>query len=98
MFPFAPLGDSVVVAGSTTSGSVALGVRSESVRVHNGTAALAFVAFGVGAATAAVNGNNSIPIPAGATEVFGVGTSITHAAVILSTGTGDVWFTPGAGI
>lgn len=98
MTPFSPSGDSVKVAATTASASVALGAPARTMRVHNAATTLAFVAFGVGAAVAATSGDDSLPIAAGATEVFSVNTSVTHAAAILGTGTGDVWFTPGDGI
>lgn len=96
MNPFAPLGSSVKVAATTASGSVALGQRARTVRVHNASAAIAFIAFGDASVTANASGSGSIPVAAGATEVFGGGS--THAAAVLSTGTGDVWFTPGDGV
>lgn len=98
MHPFAPLGSSVKVAATTTSGSVALGTTPRTIRVHNAATGIAYIAFGAGGATAAADGTASIPMAAGATEVFGSGSSITHAAAILATGTGDVWFTPGDGV
>lgn len=98
MNPFSPSGNSVKVAATTASGSVALGSVARTVRVHNAATTIAFIAFGVGAAAAATSGSDSIPLAPGATEVFSVNTGITHAAAILTTGTGDVWFTPGDGI
>lgn len=98
MQPFSPVGGSVKVAATTSSSAVSLGiVNPPSVRVHNASTSLAFVAFGQANVDAQVDGAGSIPVPPGGVEVFGAG-SITHAAVVLSTGTGDVWFTPGAGI
>lgn len=94
---FSPSGSSVKVAATTTTGQVSLGAVAKSVRVFNAAAAPAFIAFGVSAATAAVDGTASVPVAAGATEVFSVNRTITHAAAILTTGTGDVWFTPGDG-
>ncbi len=95
--PFTPSGDTVKVAATTTSGSVALGSAARTVRVYNASTSLAHIALGAGAATASATGDDSIPMAAGATEVFSVGANITHAAALLATGTGDVYFTPGDG-
>lgn len=97
MNPFFPRGDSVKVGATTSSASVALLTSCESIRVLNTLSTVVFVSFGVGSATAAVDGNESIPLAPGATEVFGGG-NYTHAAAIATAGSGDVWFTPGAGI
>lgn len=97
MNPFFPRGDSISISATTSSSSVPLLVSCESIRVLNTTSFVAFVSFGVGSAVAAVDGNESIPIAPGATEVFGGG-NYTHAAAILTSGSGAVWFTPGAGV
>lgn len=97
MLPFSPRGDSVKVDATTSTGSVPLSQTAESVRVVNTTSVLAFIALGGAGVQANVSGDDSIPIAPGATEVFGGG-NYTHAAAVLSSGTGVVWFTAGAGI
>lgn len=98
MQPFSPVGSSVKVAASTVSAAVALGVvNPPSVRVYNASPSVALIAFGAANVDAQLDGAGSIAIAPGAVEVFGAG-SITHAAAILVSGSGDVWFTPGAGI
>lgn len=97
MNPFSPSGDTVKVAATTTSGSVALGAAARTVRVYNAATTLAHISFGVGAATAAAGGDDSLPMAPGSVEVFAVNTGVSHAAAILPSGTGDVYFTPGDG-
>ncbi len=94
---FSPIGSTVNLAVTTSSGRVALTTvkSSSSVRVYNAGAATAFVQFGdstVAAATA-----TSIPIPSGAIEVFGIGEAITHVAGITASGTATLYCTSGLG-
>lgn len=98
--PFAPLahGNTVTVSASTTSAAGTLPaaiVGGCDLRVHNATTAIAFVRWQNAAAPTATT--DDIPIPAGGVEVFEAN-SAAYVAVILSAGTGNVYFTVGRGI
>lgn len=93
--PFSPIGGTVNVSATTSSSRVALTLGGNSLVVYNSAASIAFVKLGsstVDAATA-----TSVPIAAGSTRVFALG-SETHAAAILASGTGTVYFTTGNGV
>ncbi len=97
---FSPTGPTVTLSTSTTTASEAIGGYSSlaggTVRIHNPAGqTTAFVEFGrsdVEATTTA-----SMPIPSGATEVFGVGPATTHIAGITAADTADLFITPGQG-
>ena len=105
MLPFAPLlSDTTKITATSVTGSAALTLPSEGgtaitpgarhVRVYNAGAVIVFLQFGdstVAATTA------KMPIPPGAVEVFTLG-GATYAAVITSSGTADIYFTPGMGV
>ncbi len=91
---FYPIGATVTQAATASSGGAALAGNGESVRVVNDTTSMAFVKFGVGAQTATAA---DLPIPATSVEVFRIPDNVTHYAVILATGTGNVYFTRGEG-
>ena len=66
------------------------------VRIHNPAGqTTAFVEFGRSAVEATTTA--SMPIPSGATEVFGVGPATTHIAGITAADTADLFITPGQG-
>ena len=90
--PFHPSG-TVTIAATTTTTSAAL-TPGDTVLVYNASAAIAFVAFGNGAATATPAG---YPIPPGGTRIVSIGPVVNYAAVILSAGTGNVLFSSGTG-
>lgn len=96
---FIPNADgSVKIAATTSTGNVSLGTLDISVKdvlVTNLAAATAFVKLGVSGVTAGTD--NDMPIPAGQSRILNR-EQATHAAAILASGTGDVWFTPGVGL
>ena len=97
---FTPVGNTVNLAVTTTTGRVALtattGLTGVSVRVYNAGAATAFLTFGtstVEATTAA-----GMPVPSGSIEVFAFpAATVTDVAGITSSGTATVYFTSGRG-
>lgn len=91
--PFVPSG-TATLAATVASASVSLS-QGDTVLVFNSSAAIAFVAFGNGAATALVA--SSTPVPAGAQMMLYVGPIANTGAAILSAGTGSVYFTSGTG-
>jgi len=99
MKSFIPKADSSVkIAGTTSSGNVSLGtldLSHQDILVTNLAANPAFVKFGTDN-TVAAGTDNDIPIPGGASRMLNR-QQHTYVAAILTTGTGDVWFTPGCG-
>lgn len=98
---FSSFGDNVVIAATTSSGAAALPgaaptgqSRSETMRVYNASAAVAFFRTGPTAPTAVTTDTFVGP---GGTEVFSIPTGVEQVAVILSAGTGNVYFQRGAG-
>ncbi len=78
----------VAISASTTTASSALPASSDNfIRVVNPTTALCYVNSG-GSGVAATNANQAVG--AYSTEVFQIGETDTHVAVLLSTGTGTV--------
>lgn len=68
------------------------------VMISNSTVAVAYASWAAGGtAVATVGGLNCVPIPSGATMVFAMGIPATSIAVILSTGTGNVFVSVGNG-
>lgn len=86
---------SVTVTATTASAAASLGSRPTAVRVYNASAQTVFIEFGNSAVTATVAA--SIPVPAGAVEVFEKGEA-THVATIVAATTGVLYFTPGTGV
>jgi hypothetical protein len=80
-------------AATTSTLSAPLG-SGDTALVYNASAGIAFVSFGNGAAVATLTG---VPIPPGATRLLYIGPVANFAAVILSTGTGNVYVTSGNG-
>lgn len=100
MNAFTPTGATVAVSATTVTSNAALSAGNTTngfdLRVHNAGSALAFVAFGASSAITATTA--SMPVPAGAVEVFSCGSQITHMAAITASGTATVYATPGQGI
>lgn len=98
---FSPVGATVNLAATTTTGNVALtaihetGIGSKSVRLYNAGAVAVFVAFGTSAIAAVLA--TSIPIPPGGVEVFEVSPAVTHVAGITASGTATIYATAGRG-
>lgn len=96
---FYPVGDAVTVAGSTTSANKEFAPSGtppfRTVRVANTTTGWAYVKFGGSSVAATVAAGQ--PIPPSEAVVFRVDSLSTYGAAILSTGTGNVIFTPGDG-
>ncbi|WWT39902.1 hypothetical protein [Microcystis phage Mwe-JY08] len=103
---FAPAGNTVAINVGTTSARKALTdlgydeVGNE-VRVANPGDAVIFVAFGdafvVAVAPTDATANNGLPIMPGSVEAFRLPGSVTHAAAIMATGSGILYFTSGVG-
>jgi hypothetical protein len=98
---FSPTGATVNLAVTSTTGNVAMTIMggmtqqgSRSIRVYNSGAVDVFIAIGSSAITATTS---SLPIPAGAVEVFETGPSATHIAAITASSTATVYFTSGRG-
>ena len=101
MISFEPMSASTVnIAVSTSTQSVLIANFSgaNQVRVMNDSSGTVWVAFGGSGVNASATAD--IPIPAGAVEVLSAGSaaSTLYAAAICPSGTGKVYFTPGAGI
>lgn len=95
---FSPMGSTVNLAATTTTGNVALsgfGAGGGNVRLYNSGTVTVFVAFG-GSAVAATT-TASMPLPAGAVEVFAVG-EVLYLAGITASGTATVYATIGQGV
>lgn len=93
--PFRPAG-TASIAASTTSASAALVGGGQAVLVYNATAATAFFVLGNGTTLTATAAAGT-PVPAGARMLVDGGPFLNRAAVVLSTGTGTVYFTLGDG-
>jgi hypothetical protein len=100
---FSPLGQTTLVASTGTSSNAALDAAAPNpaqIQVYNGGSTVAFVAFGVDdtvAAVAPVLGTpGDYPVAPGAVIVLTPPDGSTFAASI--GGTGNVYFTPGAGL
>lgn len=91
--PFRPLA-TVTLAASTTAASATLPLTGDALRIVNGTAAIAFVAIGKGTATATTA---SYPVPPGEAALIAAGPYIDVVAVLLSSGSGNVYATVGEG-
>jgi hypothetical protein len=92
--PFRPAGTASVVA-TTTANTVALVGGGNAVLVYNAASSTAFIRLGGASALTATISDT--PVPAGTRTLVGGGPFVSHAAVILSTGTGTVYFTLGDG-
>jgi hypothetical protein len=92
--PFRPAG-TATVAASTTAQTILLVGGGNAVLVYNATNATAF--FRLGGATGLTATTTDTPVPSGTRMLVGGGPFVSHAAVILSAGTGAVYFTLGDG-
>ena len=97
---FSPIGATVSLAVTSTTGSVALtsvgtAPVTKSVRIYNAGTATAFFTFGISDVVAVAA--TSMPIPSGGIETFELGPNVTHAAAITSSGTATAYFTVGRG-
>lgn len=96
---FTPTGNTVSVTATVASAVTALGTLSSlsggTIRVYNSGTSICFINFGTSGSTASIT--TSMPIPAGAIEVFQLGAGVTHVATITSSGTAVIYFTPGQG-
>ena len=95
---FSPMGSTVNLAATTTTGSVALsgfGAGGGNVRVYNSGAVVVFINFGGSAVTAVLT--TSMPLAPGATEVFAVGEGM-YLAGITASGSATVYATIGHGV
>jgi hypothetical protein len=92
--PFRPAG-TASVAASGSSAAVHLAGGGHAVLVYNASGAAAF--FRLGAATGLTASLTDTPVPPGARMLVDGGPFVSYAAVILSSGTGNVYFTLGDG-
>jgi hypothetical protein len=97
--PFYGLGACVKIAASASSTSASLAPvqtgQRVTLRVFNGSSAVAHFRTGVGAQTAELTDTFIAP---GSTETFVVPATHTHLGVILSAGTGPVYVQRGSGV
>lgn len=92
--PFRPAG-TATAAASTTATTIALVGGGNAVLVYNATAATAF--FRLGGATGLSAATSDTPVPPGSRMLVGGGPFVSYAAVVLSAGSGSVYFTLGDG-
>jgi hypothetical protein len=90
--PFTPSATTTLAAGTSTV-SAPLGT-GDTALIYNASAAIAFVAFGNGAAIATLA---ATPVPPGASRLLYIGPVANFAAAILSAGSGNVYVTSGTG-
>lgn len=96
--PFQPASTTGTIAASTTTASFTWTSdvnHGDCLRVYNSTAAIVFVRHGPSPQTAVIT---DIPIGPGLERVFRVADRGDTVAVILSTGTGNVYVTKGEGV
>ncbi len=106
--PFYPVGSTVNLTATTSTGRVALtayDLVTGSVRIYNSGTQDVFVEFGSSTVNAALA--TSMPIKAGNTETFALGETVrspsivtapTHVAVITASATSAVYLTSGTGL
>jgi hypothetical protein len=92
--PFRPAG-TAAAAASTAVTNVALNGGGGAVLIYNAAAATAF--FRLGGASGLSAAVSDTPVPAGARMLVDAGPFVSNAAVVLSSGTGTVYFTLGDG-
>lgn len=92
--PFRPAG-TAVAAVTTTSANIPLVGSGQALLVYNSTTAIAF--FRLGRASALSASMADTPVPPGGRMLVDAGPFVTNAAVLLSAGTGNVYFTLGDG-
>ena len=89
--------NTVIAQPPAVAGSAGTGNGHCNLLVQNQSTGIAYVAWGMTAATAAVGGISSVPVPVGAAMVFGMGGPMTNVAVILGSGSGSVFLSVGTG-
>ena len=98
---FTPLGSTVSVTPTTTTGALALtslgNTGGNSVRVANLTDKTVFITFGESDAAGVVA--TSMPVGVDGVETFELSTKVTHVGHIIASGTatGSIYFTSGQG-
>jgi hypothetical protein len=92
--PFRPAG-TASLAASTISAATPLAGGGSAVLVFNAAAATAFFRLGAAAGLTALASDT--PIPPGARMLVDGGPFVSYAAAVLSSGTGNVYFTLGDG-
>lgn len=92
--PFRPTG-TVSLSAGTTSTAVALAGGGETVVVTNTSSSLAYVAFGAASSISATTAG--MPVQANTKVTLLVNDLVTHAAAVLTSGSGTVLFTRGDG-
>ncbi|MDE8344818.1 MAG: hypothetical protein POH28_01395 [Acidocella sp.] len=92
--PFRPAG-TASAAASTSVATIGLVGGGGAVLVYNASNATAF--FRLGGATALTATGADTPVPAGGRILVGGGPFVSHAAVVLASGSGTVYFTLGDG-
>lgn len=92
--PFRPAGTASAVV-STSMTTISLIGGGNAVLVYNASDATAF--FRLGAASALTATTADTPVPAGGRMLVGGGPFVSHAAVLLASGSGTVYFTLGDG-
>lgn len=85
----------VSVAAGTASLAASLPGTGPSLLIFNSTTAIAFLRLG--ATTTLTATSADMPIPAGGRALLSVGTTVTSAAILLSSGSGLVYLTRGSG-
>jgi hypothetical protein len=83
------------IAATTTPLRATLPGVARHARVMNGAASIAFIRFGVNDMDASVA--TSMPLGPGAVEVFRVPATAGYVSVVLASGSGPVYVTPGEG-
>lgn len=92
--PFRPAG-TAAAAASTTATNVALTGGGGALLIYNAAAATAF--FRLGGTSGLSVTTADTPVPAGARMLVDAGPFVSNAAVMLSSGSGTVYFTLGDG-
>lgn len=91
--PFKPLG-TVTLAASTVPASASLPALGDALQVFNGTASVAFIDIGKGAAAATTG---SFPVPPGGSALIAAGPYVDTVSAVLGSGAGAVFVTIGEG-
>jgi len=92
--PFRPAG-TAAAAASTTVTNVTLNGGGGAILIYNATSATAF--FRLGGASGLTATAADTPVPAGSRMLVDAGPFVSNAAVLLSSGSGTVYFTLGDG-
>lgn len=92
--PFRPAG-TVAALVSTTAANVPLSGGGGAVLIYNAASSTAF--FRLGGASGLTATITDTPVPAGGRMLVDAGPFVSYAAVVLSSGSGTVYFTLGDG-